>query len=433
MSNLNKQDKRGSRLALFCIFVGILLLLVSCQMPSQDTQSKPSTASPVEPLPVPPSTEEAQLPSDTDAQPETSTEAQPVESYMKEAKLVAVGDIMMHMPQMPAYYNKSTGKYNFNPYFTQVKPILEQGDFVWANLETPIAGADLRYSGFPMFNAPPELAAALKYAGFNIVTTANNHAMDRKEIGVIRTLKRLKEQGFVTKGTAASEEEAKKLTIMTKNDIKMGILAYTYGTNGITLPKDKPYLVAHLSPLRIKEDIRALREAGADVVVIALHFGIEYQREPNSTQQELARSLIQAGADIILGSHPHVIQPLEQVNVTEEDGAIRKGYIIYSMGNFISNMKDEYTDYGVIFRADIQKTFPSGTIEIRNVDTQLTWTQKTGKGNGRKYVVLPVEKTIQEHQLKLSASTYQALKKKQKELDQHIYSFAVPVQVQAEP
>ncbi|WP_314590088.1 CapA family protein [Paenibacillus terrigena] len=432
MSNLNNHNKRKSRLALFCISVGMILLLVSCQMPSQETQSKPTTGAQVEPLPVPPTPAETQNPDDTVVQPDSSEEDQPVESYTKEAKLVAVGDVMMHMPQMPAYYNKSTGKYNFNPYFTQIKPILEQGDFVWANLETPIAGADLRYSGFPMFNAPPELASALKYAGFNIVTTANNHAMDRKEVGVIRTLQRLKEQGFVTKGTAASEDEAKKLTIMTKNDIKMGILAYTYGTNGITLPRDKPYLVSHLSPLRIKDDIRALREAGADVVVIALHFGIEYQREPNSTQQQLTRSLIQAGADIILGSHPHVIQPLEQVKVTESDGSVRKGYIIYSMGNFISNMKDEYTDYGVIFSADIQKTFPSCKIEIRNVDTQLTWTQKTGKGNARKYVVLPVEKTIQEHQLNLSVSTYQALKKKQKELDQHIHSLAVPVQVQAE-
>ncbi|WP_152393861.1 CapA family protein [Paenibacillus guangzhouensis] len=431
MSNLNNHDKRRSRLALFFVLIAVILLLVSCQVPSQEVQPKPDASRQVDALPVPPAptTEKTESSEDTDVQ----TEEQTIASYTKEAKLVAVGDVMMHMPQMPAYYDKATGKYNFNPYFTQVKPILEQGDFVWANLETPIAGADLRYSGFPMFNAPPELASALKYAGFNIVTTANNHAMDRKEIGIIRTLKRLKEQGFVTKGTAASEEESKQLTIMTKNDIKMGILAYTYGTNGITLPKDKPYLVAHLSPLRIKEDIRALREAGADVVVIALHFGIEYQREPNSTQQELARSLIQAGADIILGSHPHVIQPLEQVNVKESDGSLRKGYIIYSMGNFISNMKDEYTDYGVIFHADIQKTFPSGKIDIRQVDTQLTWTQKTGKGNARKYVILPVEKTIQEHRLQLSASTYQSLKKKQKELDHHLHSLAVPVLVQAAP
>ncbi|MEH7087343.1 CapA family protein, partial [Neobacillus drentensis] len=131
-----------------------------------------------------------------------------LKTYMKEAKLVAVGEIKMQSPQLPSYYHKSTGTYNFNPFFEQVKPLLTQGDFVWANLETPIAGADLRYSGYPMFNAPPELAAALKYAGFNIVSTANNHALDRKELGVKRTLTRVKEQGMITKGTAASAAAA---------------------------------------------------------------------------------------------------------------------------------------------------------------------------------------------------------------------------------
>lgn len=359
----------------------------------------------------------------------TEPEQKPIKTYTKEAKLVAVGDIMMHSPQLPSYYHKSTGTYNFKPFFEQVKPLLTQGDFVWANLETPIAGADLRYSGYPMFNAPPELAAALKYAGFNIVTTANNHALDRKELGVTRTLKRLKEQGMMTKGTASSAAEANELTIMTKNDIQMGILAYTYGTNGITIPADKPYLISLINPLQMKKDIQSLRDAGADVVVIALHFGIEYQREPNARQQQLARSLIEAGADIILGSHAHVVQPLEEVHVTQPDGTTRKGYIMYSMGNFISNQQDEYTDYGVIFNATIRKTFPSGTIDITNVKAIPTWVQITGKKNQRKYVVLPVEKTIHDHKLALSKKQYSVLASKLQALNAHIYSLPVMKQV----
>ncbi|OPA73236.1 capsular biosynthesis protein [Paenibacillus selenitireducens] len=447
MFNQNPIYRRKAQLALLFFFISCSFLLASCQHNKQDAQpvdAQPSTIVPTSPKnestdavaqnvqqPVTDPSESGPA-FDSSTEPATPPVEHPIETYTKEAKLVAVGDIMMHMPQLPSYYNKAKGTYNFNPFFTQVKPLLTQGDFVWANLETPIAGADLRYSGFPMFNAPAEVAAALKYAGFNIVSTANNHALDRKEIGVIRTLKRLKEQGLTTKGTAASQAEANELTIITKNDIQMGILAYTYGTNGITVPADKSYLISLINPIQMKRDIQSLRDAGADVVVIALHFGIEYQREPSARQQQLARSLIEAGADIILGSHTHVVQPLEEVHVTQLDGTTRKGYIIYSMGNFISNQKDEYTDYGVIFNATIRKTFPSGAIDITDVTALPTWVQKTGTGNQRKYVVLPVEKTLHEHKLPLSKSQYSALATKLQALNNHIHSMPVVMQAETE-
>lgn len=343
------------------------------------------------------------------------------QTYTKSATLLAVGDIMMHTPQFPSYYDKQTDRYHFDSYFEHVQPLLAEGDFVWANLETPLGGADLKYTGYPMFNAPPELAESLQYAGFNIVTTANN-AYDRKELGVIRTLERLHELGMVTKGTAASAEEAKQLTIMTKNEIHMGILAYTYGTNGLIVPADKSYLVSRIHQQQMLEDIQTLKLAGADVVVIALHFGIEYQRETNSEQQTLARTLIAAGADIILGSHPHVLQPLEKVQVMNTDGTTRDGFIIYSLGNFISNMRDEYTDYGGIFEATIHKTFPDQQVVITDVNVIPTWVEITGKGDHRRYTVLPVQKTILEQKLTLSPQIYKNLSTKLAVLNEHLHS-----------
>lgn len=414
------------------VFVIMILCLTSLLLSCSDRNDKQAIPATTEGAAGQPSTTPEDSVSSSDTTTDTTSSLPPEKTYTKEAKLLAVGDVMMHMPQMPAYYNAKTKTYNFNSFFSEVKPILEQGDWVWANLETPIGGADLRYSGFPMFNGPPELAQALKYAGFNIVTTANNHALDRKEIGVKRTLARLKEQGFVTKGTAASAEEAEQLTIVTKNEINMGILAYTYGTNGLTVPSDKPYLISLIDEAKIKSDIAKLRSAGADVVVIALHFGIEYQRQPNGDQKALAYSLIQSGADIILGSHPHVVQPYEEVIVTRADGTAKTGYVIYSMGNFISNMKDEYTDYGVIFSANIQKQFPQGTIKITDVKAIPTWVEKIYTKKHRKYVVLPVEQTIKKrNHSTLHSSDYKKLEQKLAALNKHLGSMSVPVQVQS--
>lgn len=420
-------------LATAIVFLCFALILSGCQ-----PISSVHTAAPIS-LPD----EETSSPSDFGAPAETSdpsldqTQEGPetvIPSYTTEAALLAVGDIMMHMPQLPASYDAKTKTYNFNNFFTHVKPILEEGDWVLANLEAPLGGEDLGYSGYPMFNAPPELAAALKYAGFTIVTTANNHAMDRKEIGVIRTLERLNEQGLVTKGTAASAEEAEQWTIVTKNDIKMGILAYTYGTNGIKVPKDKPYLISLIDKPKMMADIAGLREAGADVVTIALHFGTEYQRKPNKQQMELARECIQAGADIILGAHAHVVQPYEKVEVTNEDGSKRTGYIVYSMGNFLSNMKDEYTDYGIIFSVHIKKHFPEGTVELHDASAIPTWVHISGPRAKRQYRILPVQHTI-EHRNNplLREADYKRLKEKLQALTAHLESMNETVRVQASP
>ncbi|MBW7474115.1 CapA family protein [Paenibacillus oenotherae] len=362
------------------------------------------------------------------------TSEPPLQSGTSDALWVAVGDIMMHMPQLPAYYDKSAKRYDFNPYFTEVKPLLEQGDWSLANLETPISGKELGYSGFPRFNAPSELAEALKYAGFNIVTNANNHSLDRGAEGIARTLRHLEEQGFSTKGTARSKAEAEALTIIERQGIGMGLLAYTYGTNGIPLPKDKPYSVAIIDEKAIIRDINRLREAGADFITVVLHFGIEYQTVPNDTQKQLARKLIAAGADIIAGAHPHVVQPYETVDVTEADGSLRRGLIIYSMGNFISNQRGETKDCGVIFKVHIHKDHASGITAIGDIEAIPTWVHRVKKNKANHYQIIPMEQAIKHGTTDgLSAADYKEMKRNLSVLSKRLQSMsAKPVMLNAE-
>lgn len=328
----------------------------------------------------------------------TTIVLQPSESpqapVFSEAVWIAVGDIMMHTPQLPGAYDKSTKRYNFDGFFNDIAPILNQGDWVIANLETPMAGVEYGYTGYPHFNAPYELGEAIKQAGFNLITTANNHSLDKGEKGLLRTLENLKSLDLLHVGTASSQEDADQLLLSEKNGITMGLLSYTYGTNGIPIPEGKPYLVSLIEEQKIIEDIKRLREAGADLVTVSLHFGIEYQTKPSKEQKRLARTLVAAGADIIAGSHPHVVQPYEVVETTDEKGAPKTGLIIYSMGNFISNQRGDTKDYGVIFKVNIRKNMTDGTISLTEIESIPTWVHRYKPDSAFRYRILPIEQTI---------------------------------------
>ncbi|XEC92654.1 CapA family protein [Paenibacillus tarimensis] len=360
-----------------------------------------------------PSLTESGKENDSKASEDTALPPEPVEPKTTEAVWIAVGDVMMHMPQYPGALNAETGKYVFDPFFEAVTPIIQSGDWAIANLETPIAGADLKYTGYPLFNAPPELAEALRNAGFNMVTTANNHALDRGEKGVERTLEALQEQGLIVKGTSLTEESAREPVIVEKNEIKMGFLSYTYGTNGVPLPSGKPFLVSLMDDEeQMVRDIENTRAAGADFITVALHFGTEYQYSPNEEQKRIARKLIAAGADIIAGSHPHVVQPYEVVESYDEQGRLKHGIIIYSMGNFISNQKGDYKDYGVIFRIHVIKHHEENRIEFTDIEPIPTWVHKYLKSGKNRYRIVPLEQTIAERtEPGLSNNDYDQLKK----------------------
>lgn len=326
--------------------------------------------------------------------PTPTAEPTPTPPQFTDAVWIGVGDIMSHTPQLPGAYVKETDSYNFTDVFSPIADIVAEGDWVMANLETPIAGKDYGYTGYPTFNAPVELAQALWDNGFNIFSTANNHTLDKGVTGAMLTLEHVQNIGFTTVGSARDAEEAGKSVIVEHNGIAMGLLSYTYGTNGIPIPDGKEFIVNLIDKDRIIADMDQLRKDGADVITIALHFGNEYQTQPTEEQKTLARALIAAGADIIAGSHPHVLQPYELVTTVNDEGLERQGLIIYSMGNFISNQRGDSKDYGAIFRVDLRKHYDTGTIEIKEVTVTPTWVHRYKPDKNFRYRILPVEATL---------------------------------------
>ncbi|MDJ0517339.1 MAG: CapA family protein [Trichodesmium sp. MO_231.B1] len=367
-----------------------------------------------------------------ESQAEKTPEILPVESiqlplptpYFTEAKLIAVGDIMMHGMQIKSGYNSQTKSYSYQSFFTEVKDILSAGDWVIGNLETTLAGPESGYTGYPLFNAPATLADAIKWAGFNILTTANNHSLDRREKGVLKTLENLRDRDIYPVGTAASLAESQEILMVEKNEILMAFLAYTYGTNGIPIPEGKDYLVNLIDEQKILQDISRAKQKGADIVTVALHFGAEYQRLPNTRQKQLVENLVDGGADIILGSHPHVVQPYKFFKITEENGDTRQAVAIYSMGNFISNQTKKYTDLGVIFQVNIQKSFPEETIEISAVEALPTWVHRYRKNGKLNFRILPLEEVVtNKNDPLLKPRDYLLLEKYLTQMNNHINSF----------
>lgn len=391
--------------AIISFILVVLLIFTAFFMLNKDRQAKINTASVNDTL----SSIDA-TPAPTPV-PTPTPEPTPTPIPFYDATWVGVGDIMSHMPQLPGYYNKSTDSYDFNSVFAEIKDYFV-GDWNMANLETPIAGKDYANSGYPTFNAPLELGDALWNAGFNVLSTANNHSLDKGEKGLLRTLENMKAIGFKTVGTYASAEERALPVIIEKNNINMGFLSYTYGTNGIPIPTGKDYLINLIDKETIIEDITQLKAAGADVVTVAMHFGNEYQTHPTEEQKTLARELIVAGADIIAGSHPHVLQPYELYSATDANGTERQGLIIYSMGNFISNQRGETKDYGAVFKVDLRKHTDTGNVEILDVQVTPTWVHRYKPDAYYRYRILPVEETINAmSDSLLTTSDYQQLNK----------------------
>jgi len=404
--------------------LGICLLAAALTACSLESPSGASATDSARQLPTPVASKEPAMPPSESPVRLPTVQTEPV---VRRATLLAAGDIMTHMPQLPGYYDAKSQSYDFTPWFAQVKPILEKGDWVIANLETPIAGKDLKFTGYPRFNAPDELAIAIKQSGIQIVSTTNNHSLDRGVPGVKRTLSTVRKAGLIPVGTSVSKTDRSRRVIEERNGIRLGFLAYTYGTNGIPLPADSAYAVNLIEPETIKRDIADLRQAGADAVAVSLHFGVEYQRLPNAEQKRLVRELVQAGADIVLGSHPHVVQPYEEIDVPaseSDDGTARKGIAIYSLGNFISNQTGNWKDVGLIFGVQLTKTVhPDGTSEIRweKITTTPTWVHIVWNNKVRNYTIIPMPSAIQNRNIPgLTANDYAKMKTMLNGINKHL-------------
>lgn len=267
-----------------------------------------------------------------------------------EAELVFVGDAMQHVAQRDAAH-RPDGTYDFSQCFEQVKPIVESADYAVVNLETPVGPGP--YSGYPCFNAPPSYVDALSDAGFDLFLTANNHTLDRGPRGLRATIAELDRRGLAHVGTYSddSARTAALPLLRTVENIRFGFLNYTYGTNGIN-PRDG-VVVDYIDRDLIADDVERTRSAGAEIIVVCIHWGDEYHLLPNAAQRSLAEYLESLGVDMIIGGHPHVIQPMELRANRYLPG--KNVFLVYSLGNFISNMKKPDTRGGAMARVLVRR------------------------------------------------------------------------------
>ena len=264
---------------------------------------------------------------------------------VQRVRLLFAGDVMCHAPQITAASRNAGGRgYDFSPTFRYVKPLFDSADAAVVNLETVIS-PDGRYTGYPCFSSPRELAEALADAGVDIAVTANNHCCDRGARGIRATAACLDSLGIARTGTFADSADYARNRILrfTRNDIKFALLNYTYGTNGIPVPDG--CLVNRIDTLQMARDLELA--ADADCRIVFLHWGEEYQRTTNAGQRRIREFLERAGVEVVIGSHPHVIQPAE---------ALGNRIFVSSLGNFVSNQRKRFSDGGLIAEVDVVRT-----------------------------------------------------------------------------
>lgn len=297
---------------------------------------------------------------ENDQETEEQVEQPKPEPVTSSASIAAVGDVLLHGS---IYRDAQRGEtFHFDDMFQAVKPYLEKPDITFANQESMIGGKEIGLSTYPTFNSPFEIGDTLKRVGVDVVSMANNHTLDRGEKAILNAIQHWNKIGMLYVGAYENEEDKAKIRTIEKNGITFSFLAYTYGTNGIPVPKDKPYLVNLIDKEKIEADIQQAKEL-SDVVVVSIHFGNEYERMPNETQKELAQFIADAGAHIIFGHHPHVLQPVDFIRSKEGHDT----FVAYSLGNFLAAQEakhDHHRRIGGIVQVEVEKVEFEGETKI---------------------------------------------------------------------
>ena len=312
--------------------------------------------------------------------------------------IVGIGDTLCHSQNFKDAYDSSTGNYDFSPMFKNITKYFDNATIAVGNLETTLAGADRGYSGYPCFNSPEELARDLKEMGIDILTTANNHCLDTGYTGLVSTLDTLDKYGVLHTGTSRSIEEQNTILYQDLNGIKTAFLCYTYGTNGIPVPSGREYSVNLIDKTFIKEQLDKAKEEGAELICVSMHWGAEYRLKPTAEQEDLAEFLIKNGADIILGNHAHVPEPMEMKEVTLDDGTTREGFVIYSMGNFFSAQTQNYTRDTLILNVEVRKDGETGKISIDKATYTPVYVYDNGTSAKDRYELIDIEKIISDYE-----------------------------------
>lgn len=339
--------------------------------------------------------------SQPDALDDSFTQTPPLETDKVERieystlKIIAAGDLMFHMPQINSA-KQADGSFNFFPPFEHVTEYIQEADMAIANLETVTGGDHLGFSGFPRFNSPEAVLDAIAEAGFDVLVTSNNHTLDRGKKGIINTIDKIKDRGLEYIGT--SKDTRRPYIVEDRNDIKVGILSYTYGLNGLDsllTQEERSNMVNLIDKDLIREDIRALEVEGVDLVMAYLHWGYEYHSNPSQDQIELSEFLSHSGVDIILGTHPHVVQ---KVDIIHTDSKMT--LVVYSMGNFISNQRYDTmgvsaTEDGMMIQIEVEKDMVSGNTHVKTLRMIPTWIHRSWQAGAYEYRILPVEAALE--------------------------------------
>ena len=294
-----------------------------------------------------------------------------------------VGDLMQHQAQIDAA-RQPDGTYDYRHCFSLVKDDIGRADLAIGNLEVTLGGKP--YRGYPQFSAPDEYLHAIHDAGFDILGTANNHSLDRRKRGLERTLALADSLAIPTVGTYrdSTDRQQRYPLMVEKNGVRIALLCATYGTNGI--PATAPNIVNSLDRQELAADIRRARALHPDAIIALVHWGNEYQQQPNAEQRNLAQWLLQQGVDHIIGSHPHVVQPIELVPSAEHP---THHAIVYSLGNYVSNMSITHGDVGLAVELTLEKI--AGTTRLKAIEHRLVWTERAALSRTGDFRIIPAD------------------------------------------
>jgi poly-gamma-glutamate capsule biosynthesis protein CapA/YwtB (metallophosphatase superfamily) len=299
----------------------------------------------------------------------------------KQVKLLFVGDVMQHGGQIQGAHNAKKDAYDYRDCFQFVKPFINQADIAIANLEVTHAGKP--YKGYPQFSAPPELSEGLVDAGFDVILTSNNHSCDGGAKGVTKTLDVLDKLGVKHTGTFRSkaEREQNYPLMVEKNGLKVAVLNYTYGTNGLSVAA--PLIINYIDSAVMKADFKKAKTLGADIIICTMHWGTEYQSLPNDYQKKWEAFCYRQGADMVIGGHPHVLQPVVQKTIAGEEKLTA-----WSLGNFVSNQRDRYTDGGMMLSTTVSVDSANALVFLET-NHCFTWVFPRQEALVKPYYILP--------------------------------------------
>ena len=406
-----RNPKRGGGAVKVLLIVLILLMIAATALViwmcvDLTNRSKPAPTTPNNSLTV-------TLPRDTEPEP---TETEPPETTLPEpervvatATIASQGDLLMHKPVFDTCL-QSDGSYNFESIFRYVKEYVSAYDYAMANLETTFGGDQFKYQGNPEFNCPDALVNSVVEAGYDMLLTANNHAADTTAVGITRTVEKVREAGLAALGTQLNDEEP-KYAVVDINGIRISMVCYTYGysasngsfsLNGLAPIKDvgqvNYFMNNNLDKLytQVQQQMDAMKAEGAEATMMFIHWGTEYQLTENATQQQIAQKLCDMGFDVIVGGHPHVVEPVDLLESTVDPD--HKTVVIYSMGNAVSNQRTGisnlfptgYTEDGVLFTVTFEK-YSDGTVYVAQTDVMPTWVNMSSVNGKKEYNILPLD------------------------------------------